>query len=311
MSWLGKLKKGLHKSAQRLSEGLSRSFGGGSAALSDEQIEELFETLIAGDVGTEAATMLCQNLKKRKAATAEILKEEIVSLLSSSVQPLEFKKTGHPQVILMVGVNGSGKTTSIAKLTRLYQEKGLNVMWAACDTFRAAAVDQLAVWSQRLSVPMLTEYPGHGSRIDPASLAYYALQQAMAQQADILFVDTAGRLHNNEALMQELARIAKSLTKLDPQAPQHVFLVLDATTGQSLIPQVQLFQKVVPVTGLILTKLDGTAKAGALIPITQKTHLPIVAIGVGEGLDDMDAWDPNSWAEALLGNEATSAQSPA
>lgn len=304
MSWLEKLKAGLQKSAQRLNENLGASFRRGTHSLTDVQEEEIFEALVSSDVGSETATFLCQQLKKRKLDTVEearqSLKKEIMTLLASSVQPFSFSPTGGPQVIVMIGVNGSGKTTSIAKLTRLYQKEGCRVMWAACDTFRAAAVDQLTVWAERLHVPTVTEYPGHGSKIDPASLAYHAFQRATEEAADILFVDTAGRLHNNEALMKELARITKSLGKINSAAPQQTLLVLDATTGQALIPQVQVFRKAVPVTGLVITKLDGSSKAGSLIPITLKTQLPIVAVGVGEGLDDMNVWDPEAWTEALL-----------
>lgn len=305
MAWFEKLRQGLKKSAQVLGKGLERSFSSGQKRLTDEQCDEIFETLIMGDVGTEFATNICQKLQKKEFSgpqeALEFIGREIEAQLQPFAQPFEIAPPATPHVVVMVGVNGSGKTTSIAKLTKKCLQNGLSVEWAACDTFRAAAADQLAVWAERLGVNLYTEYPGHGAKMDQASLAYYAHQQAQAHGTDVLFVDTAGRLHNNTSLMAELARVVSVLKKLDAAAPHQVLLVLDAATGQNLISQVQTFQQTVHITGLIMTKLDGTAKAGALIPIVNKTNLPVVAIGVGEGVDDMGAWEPCAWTRALLG----------
>lgn len=307
LPWLQKMRLGLKKSAQVVGGGLARSLSSNVQYLGEEQWEEIFETLVMGDVGPEFSQQICEKLKKQKWTSAEnvlsALEDEIVLELEPFSQPFHVEPQSNPVVILMAGVNGSGKTTTIAKLTHQCLEKGLHVEWAACDTFRAAAVEQLTEWGRRLGVKIYSEYPGHGSKIDPASLAYYALQQATEKHTDVLFIDTAGRLQNNEALMGELGRTVKVLRKIDNTAPQQTLLVLDAATGQNLASQVTLFRRFVPITGLVITKLDGSSRAGAMIPICQKTGLPVVAIGVGESIEDMGAWQPRAWAWALLGRE--------
>lgn len=311
MSWLEKLKGGLKKSTQPLTSGLLKTLSGGSGALSEEQLEAIFETLVQGDVGTDFAGKVCERLKNRSfSSSEEALRDvahEIAHELRPFAQPFAVPPKDAcphpPHVVLVSGVNGSGKTTSIAKLTHLCQQQNLRVAWAACDTFRAAAVDQLKVWADRLGVPVYDMYPGHGSRIDPASLAYYAFEAAQKEDTDVLFIDTAGRLHNNEALMGELSRIVKALRKLDVSVPHQSLLVVDGTTGQNALVQVELFRKFIPLTGLILTKLDGTSRAGFFLPLCKKLALPVVAIGVGEQVDAMNALDPDEFAAALVGLE--------
>lgn len=309
MSWLGRLKEGLRKSTQNFTSGILQALGGHSGHLTHEQVEAIFEMLIQSDVGTECAQKICEHLKKQSFASEkealQKIADEIAAELRPFAQPFSVPRRAasqkSPHVILVSGVNGSGKTTSIAKLTYLCKQQGLRVAWAACDTFRAAATHQLRVWADCLDVPLYDTYPGQGARVDPASLAYHALETTRKEGAEVLFIDTAGRLHNNEALMGELARIVKVLRKLDEETPHQSLLVLDGTTGQNALIQVELFRKYIPLTGLVLTKLDGTSRAGFFLPLCQKLSIPVVAVGVGEQMEAMNAFNPDEFAAALLG----------
>jgi fused signal recognition particle receptor len=272
--------------------------------LDDDMLEQLEELLISSDMGVDTAVQITANLAKgrfgKKLSTADIkmaLSQEIVRVMEPVSRPLPiYEKT--PQVILVVGVNGSGKTTTIGKLASQFKKAGKSVVIAAGDTFRAAAVEQLKVWGDRAGVPVLTAPQGS----DPASLAFEAMTQAETDGVDLLMIDTAGRLQNRTDLMEELAKIVRVIKKKDPTAPHNTLLVLDATTGQNTLNQVEVFQKLADVSGLIMTKLDGTAKGGVLVSLADKFALPIHAIGVGEQIDDLDAFDPQDFANALTGS---------
>jgi|TARA_B110000114_G_scaffold174909_1_gene203921 fused signal recognition particle receptor len=272
--------------------------------LDDDMLEQLEELLISSDMGVDTAVRITANLAEgrfgKKLSTADIkiaLAQEIVRVMEPVARPLPiYEKT--PQVILVVGVNGSGKTTTIGKLASQFKKAGKSVMIAAGDTFRAAAVEQLKVWGDRAGVPVLTAPQGS----DPASLAFEAMTQAEADGSDLLMIDTAGRLQNRTDLMEELAKIVRVIRKKDPSAPHNTILVLDATTGQNTLNQVDVFQKLADVSGLIMTKLDGTAKGGVLVSLADRFALPIHAIGVGEQIDDLDAFDPQDFANALTGS---------
>ena len=272
--------------------------------LDDDMLEQLEELLISSDMGVDTAARITANLAEgrfgKKLSTADIkiaLAQEIVRVMEPVARPLPiYEKT--PQVILVVGVNGSGKTTTIGKLASQFKKAGKSVMIAAGDTFRAAAVEQLKVWGDRAGVPVLTAPQGS----DPASLAFEAMTQAEVDGADLLMIDTAGRLQNRTDLMEELAKIVRVIRKKDPSAPHNTILVLDATTGQNTLNQVDVFQKLADVSGLIMTKLDGTAKGGVLVSLADRFALPIHAIGVGEQIDDLDAFDPQDFANALTGS---------
>ena len=271
--------------------------------LDDDMLEQLEELLISSDMGVDIAVRITANLAEgrfgKKLSTADMkfaLAQEIVRVMEPVARPLPiYEKT--PQVILVVGVNGSGKTTTIGKLASQFKKSGKSVIIAAGDTFRAAAVEQLKVWGERAGVPVLTAPQGS----DPASLAFDAMKKAEADGTDLLMIDTAGRLQNRTDLMEELSKIVRVIQKKDPSAPHNTLLVLDATTGQNTVNQVEVFQKLADVSGLIMTKLDGTAKGGVLVSLADKFALPIHAIGVGEQIDDLDAFDPKDFAEALTG----------
>ena len=272
----------------------------------DDMLEQLEELLIASDMGVDTAMRVAANMAQgnlgRRLSTSEIktlLADEIEQIMESVAQPLPIYPK-HPQVVLVVGVNGSGKTTTIGKLASQFKEAGKNVVIAAGDTFRAAAVEQLQIWGDRANVPVLVAPEGS----DPASLAFDALEKAEQDKADLLMIDTAGRLQNRTDLMEELAKIVRVLKKKDPEAPQNTILVLDATTGQNAISQVETFRKIAEVSGLIMTKLDGTAKGGVLVALADKFGLPIHAIGVGEQIDDLAPFDPAEFAQALTGSES-------
>ena len=270
----------------------------------DEMLEQLEELLIASDMGVETAMRVAANMAQgnlgRRFSTAEIKKllaNEIEQIMMNVAQPLPIYPK-QPQVVLVVGVNGSGKTTTIGKLASQFKEAGKNVVIAAGDTFRAAAVEQLQIWGDRANVPVLVAPEGS----DPASLAFDALERAQQDKADLLMIDTAGRLQNRTDLMEELAKIVRVLKKKDPDSPQNTILVLDATTGQNAISQVETFREIAEVSGLIMTKLDGTAKGGVLVALADKFGLPIHAIGVGEQIDDLAPFDPAEFAQALTGS---------
>ncbi|WP_439155427.1 signal recognition particle-docking protein FtsY [Yoonia sp.] len=291
---------------------MGRLFGGRDAGpvvrrtLDDDMLEQLEELLISADMGVDTALRVTANMAEgrlgRKLSVDEIkalLAQEVARIMEPVARPLPIyaKK---PQVVLVVGVNGSGKTTTIGKLASQFRAAGKKVVIAAGDTFRAAAVEQLQVWGDRAGVPVLTAPEGS----DPASLAFDAMTQAQADGADLLMIDTAGRLQNRADLMEELSKIVRVIRKKDPEAPHNTLLVLDATTGQNAIQQVKVFQELADVSGLIMTKLDGTAKGGVLVALADKFGLPIHAIGVGEQIDDLAPFDPEEFAAALVGVDA-------
>lgn len=269
----------------------------------DEMIESLEDLLIQADMGVETAARVAANLTEgrygQKMSVPEIksaLAEEIARIMEPVARPLPIYPK-RPQVVLVVGVNGAGKTTTIGKLASQLRGAGKSVMIAAGDTFRAAAVEQLQVWGERAGVPVMTAPEGS----DPASLAYDALTRAQAEGVDLLMIDTAGRLQNRADLMEELAKILRVLRKLDADAPHNTLLVLDATTGQNALNQVEIFRKLANVSGLVMTKLDGTARGGVLVALADRFGLPIHAIGVGEQIDDLQPFDPTEFAAALVG----------
>ncbi|WP_282076584.1 signal recognition particle-docking protein FtsY [Epibacterium ulvae] len=271
--------------------------------LDDDMLEQLEELLIASDMGVDTALRVTSNmaegrLGKRLSSREikELLAKEIAQVMEHVAKPLPIYAK-RPQVVLVVGVNGSGKTTTIGKLASQFKASGKNVVIAAGDTFRAAAVEQLQVWGDRAGVPVLTAPEGS----DPASLAFDAMTRAEEEGADLLMIDTAGRLQNRADLMEELAKIVRVIRKKDESAPHNTLLVLDATTGQNALSQVETFQKLADVSGLVMTKLDGTAKGGVLVALADKFGLPIHAIGVGEQIEDLDAFDPEEFAAALTG----------
>lgn len=275
-------------------------------ALDDDMLEQIEELLIASDMGVETAMRVAANMAKgrigRKFSTTELkelLADEITRIMDTVASPMPiFPK--RPQVVLVAGVNGSGKTTTIGKLASQFRDAEKSVVIAACDTFRAAAVEQLQIWGQRAGVPVLTAQEGS----DPASLAFEAMARAESEEADILMIDTAGRLQNRNDLMEELAKIVRVIRKRDPEAPHNTLLVLDATTGQNALSQVEIFRDVADVSGLVMTKLDGTAKGGVLVALADRFGLPIHAIGVGEQIDDLAPFDPREFAAALTGIES-------
>ncbi|WP_426037070.1 signal recognition particle-docking protein FtsY [Cypionkella sp. TWP1-2-1b2] len=271
--------------------------------LDDAMLESLEELLITADMGVDTATRVTANIAEgrygKRISTSELrdaLATEIARIMAPVARPLPLYPQ-KPQVVLVVGVNGSGKTTTIGKLAAQFKAAGKSVVIAAGDTFRAAAVEQLQVWGTRAGVPVLTAPEGS----DPASLAFDALTKAQADGADLLLIDTAGRLQNRQDLMEELSKIVRVIRKKDPTAPHNTLLVLDATTGQNAINQVEIFRKIADVTGLVMTKLDGTAKGGVLVALADKFGLPIHAIGIGEQIDDLAPFDPDDFARALVG----------
>jgi fused signal recognition particle receptor len=273
--------------------------------LDDAMLESLEELLIQADMGVDTAVRVTANIAEgrfgRKISTRELrgaLAAEVTRIMEPVARPMPLYPT-KPQVVLVVGVNGSGKTTTIGKLASQFKAAGKTVVIAAGDTFRAAAVEQLQIWGQRAGVPVLTAPEGS----DPASLAFDALTKARADGADLLMIDTAGRLQNRQDLMEELAKIVRVIRKVDPTAPHNTLLVLDATTGQNAVAQVDIFRKIADVSGLVMTKLDGTAKGGVLVALADKFGLPIHAIGVGEQIDDLAPFDPEEFAKALVGAE--------
>lgn len=272
-------------------------------ALDDGMIESLEELLIQSDMGVDTALRVVANIAEGRLgqklstdAIKRLLADEIARIMEPVAKPMPLYAK-RPQVVLVVGVNGSGKTTTIGKLASQFKAAGKSVVIAAGDTFRAAAVEQLQVWGDRAGVPVMTAPEGS----DPASLAFDAMTRAEAEGADLLMIDTAGRLQNRADLMEELAKIVRVIRKKDPDAPHNTLLVLDATTGQNALTQVEIFLKLADVTGLVMTKLDGTARGGVLVALADRFGLPIHAIGVGEQIDDLAAFDPQDFARALVG----------
>ncbi len=282
---------------------LGRDTAEARRVLDDAMLQSLEELLIEADMGVDTAIRVTANIAEgrfgRRVSTGEIkqaLADEIARILTPVARPMPlFPK--RPQVVLVVGVNGSGKTTTIGKLASQFKAAGKTVVIAAGDTFRAAAVEQLQVWGQRAGVPVLTAPEGS----DPASLAFDAMTKAQESGADLLLIDTAGRLQNRADLMEELSKIVRVIRKKDPDAPHNTLLVLDATTGQNALNQVEIFRKLADVSGLVMTKLDGTAKGGVLVALADRFGLPIHAIGVGEQIDDLQPFDPDDFARALVG----------
>jgi fused signal recognition particle receptor len=273
--------------------------------LDDAMLESLEELLIQADMGVDTAVRVTANIAEgrfgKRISTPELraaLAAEVARIMTPVARPMPLYPT-KPQVVLVVGVNGSGKTTTIGKLASQFKAAGKSVVIAAGDTFRAAAVEQLQIWGTRAGVPVLTAPEGS----DPASLAFDALTKAREDGADLLLIDTAGRLQNRQDLMEELAKIVRVIRKVDPTAPHNTLLVLDATTGQNALLQVEIFRKIADVSGLVMTKLDGTAKGGVLVALADKFGLPIHAIGVGEQIDDLAPFDPDDFARALVGAE--------
>lgn len=300
--WWQKLKSGLKKSSDRIEDGLKNIFV--RRRLDQETLDQLEELLIINDLGVETASRLTRELGKQKLdkevtelEIKEFLQQQIEEILTPYAKPLDIDKSHSPHVVLVVGVNGSGKTTTIGKLGKHWQDQGLNVHFAAGDTFRAAAVAQLEIWAQRLNIPLYKTTDGG----DAAALAYTAIEQAKAAHADLLFIDTAGRLHNKSTLMDELSKILRVIKKVDGSAPHSVLLVLDATTGQNAHSQVEVFKQIANITGLIITKLDGTAKGGVIISLAAKHKLPIHAIGVGETVEDLRPFTAQDFARTLVG----------
>lgn len=306
MRFLKKLTERLTRSSKKLDAGLAQLADPQDQAqitLDDAKLMELEDTLIASDMGVDVAMRVTANIAQGRmgkrmslAALKALLAKEIAQIMEGVARPMPLLPQ-KPQVVLVVGVNGAGKTTTIGKLASQFRAAGKSVMIAACDTFRAAAVEQLQIWGERADVPVMTAAQG----TDPASLAFDALTRAQKEGADLLMIDTAGRLQNRADLMEELAKIVRVIRKCDATAPHNTLLVLDATTGQNALSQVELFTKVSDVSGLVMTKLDGTAKGGVLVALADKFGLPIHAIGVGEQIDDLDAFDPDDFAKALIG----------
>jgi len=302
--WLGRLKAGLARSSSKLGEGIGGIFT--KRRLDDAALEELEELLIAGDLGVATAAKLTADLARSrfdKEVTPEevrrALADDIGAILAKVARPLTIDPTRKPQVVLVVGVNGSGKTTTIGKLATYYRGQGLAVTLAAGDTFRAAAIEQLKIWSERSGCHVVASATG----ADAAGLAFEALETARRRGDDLLLIDTAGRLHNKAELMAELQKIVRVLKKLDPDAPHDVLLVLDATVGQNAHAQVQTFKKLVAVTGLVVTKLDGSARGGVLVALAERFGLPVHAIGVGESAADLRPFAAEDFARSLMGLE--------
>ena len=300
--WWQRLKSGLKKSSDRIEDGLKNIFV--RRHLDQETLEEFEELLISNDLGVETASRLTQALAKQKldrevtdVEIKEFLQTQVEAILSPYAQPLTINPEHSPHIILVVGVNGSGKTTTIGKMGKFWQDQGVNVHFAAGDTFRAAAVAQLQVWAERLQIPIYSTTDGG----DAAALAFTAITQAKAAGAELLFIDTAGRLHNKATLMDELSKIIRVIKKVAPSAPHSVLLVLDATTGQNAHAQVEVFKEIAGVTGLIITKLDGTAKGGVVVSLADKHKLPIHAIGVGEAAEDLRPFTAADFASTLVG----------
>lgn len=301
--FFSRLKAGLQRTSNNFAEGLGNLFLG-KKAIDDDLLEELETQLLVADVGIEATqdiiNSLTEKVSRKQLADTEALfhalKEKLEELLTGAQEPLVMDNSEGPYVILMVGVNGVGKTTTIGKLAKRFQSEGKSVMLAAGDTFRAAAVEQLQVWGERNDVPVIAQHTG----ADSASVIFDAVQAAQSRNIDVLIADTAGRLHNKDNLMEELKKVVRVMGKLDESAPHEVMLVLDAGTGQNALAQAKHFQEAVGVTGISLTKLDGTAKGGIIFAISKQLNLPIRFIGVGEQVDDLRPFDANDFVAALF-----------
>ena len=301
MSWLDRLRGGFAKTAERVADNLSGLVK--EQALDTATLDDVEEALIASDLGPEASHRIREAIARQKFERLDerglrtILAEEIEKILTPVAKPLEIFGFPRPHVILVIGVNGSGKTTTIGKLAHWLKEQDYGVLLAAGDTFRAAAIEQLKVWGERTGSPVVAGAQGS----DSASLAFNALTEARDDRRDVLLIDTAGRLQNKAGLMSELEKIVRVIGKLDASAPHSTLLVLDATTGQNALSQVEAFKAAVPLTGLVMTKLDGTAKGGILVALAEKFGLPVHFIGVGEAASDLQPFDAQAFANALTG----------
>ena len=301
-SWQDRVFGGFRKTSDRLAGNLTGI--GGQTRLTDAQLDELEDALIFSDLGPRAAMRIRDKLADRRfdrgadeQAIRQAVADEIAEILRPVAKPLDVTAFPRPHVVLVIGVNGSGKTTTIAKLAHLFQEEDYGVILAAGDTFRAAAIGQLKVWADRVGVPVVTGPEGG----DPASVVFDAVKAATEKGSDALIVDTAGRLQNKRELMDELAKIRRVLGRLNPAAPHNVVLVLDATTGQNALSQIEIFKEVAGVNGLVMTKLDGSARGGILVAAAKQFGLPIHAIGVGETIEDLRPFDARDLAKAIAG----------
>ena len=302
----GRLKQRLSRSSSKLTDDFA-SLMLGKKTIDDSLLEELESQLLSADIGIDATQSIILNLTQRMRRNQlgnsdllfSALRDDMIDILSPSEKALLIPDQTEPYVILMVGINGVGKTTTIGKLAKQFKSEGKSVMLAAGDTFRAAAVEQLQVWGERNNIPVISQQPN----ADSASVIFDGLQAAKARNIDILIADTAGRLHTQENLMEELKKVRRVMGKLDADAPHEVMLVLDAGTGQNALNQATQFQQIVDVTGITLTKLDGTAKGGIIFAIAKKLKLPIRYIGVGEAIDDLRPFKATEFVDALLGRE--------
>ena len=301
--WFSRMKQGLSKSRKNLTEGLTNILIGGKE-IDDELLEEVEDQLLVADIGVNATNRIIKNLTEATArgdliyshSLYKALQKELTDILTPKVAPLVVDASTKPFVILVVGVNGVGKTTTIGKLAKRLQGEGKSVMLAAGDTFRAAATEQLQVWGERNNIPVVAQ--GHGS--DSASVIFDAIQSAKARGIDVLIADTAGRLQNKTNLMEELKKVIRVMQKADPTAPHESMIVLDAGTGQNALNQVEIFNEAVPLTGVTVTKLDGTAKGGVVFNIAENTNVPIRFIGVGEKIDDLRPFQADDFVKALF-----------
>ncbi len=302
VGWFHRLKQGLTRTSSRLTEGITGVFT--KRKLDDETLEELEDLLIQADLGLDVAGSVAAALKKSRynsditsGEVREILAQEVEKVLAPVAKPLEINPAKKPYVVLVVGVNGTGKTTTIGKYASQFTKQGLKVMLAAGDTFRAAAIEQLKIWGERTGAAVVASEPG----ADAAGLAFDALRRAKEESFDLLLIDTAGRLQNKSALMAELEKVIRVIKKIDSTAPHSVLLTLDATTGQNALSQVEIFGKIAGVTGLVMTKLDGTARGGILVAISSKYALPVHAIGIGESAQDLQSFHAQDFARAIAG----------
>jgi fused signal recognition particle receptor len=300
--WLTRLRDGLSRSTQKVSDSITGIFT--KKKLDAETLGQLEDALIASDLGVKVSADICARISKDRydkeiseTEVRDILAQHITDILAPLMKPLDVRAFPRPHVILVVGVNGTGKTTTIAKLGRWFQEQDYSVMFAAGDTFRAAAIEQLQVWGTRLNIPVITTKVGG----DAAGLAFDAITQARAKGADVVLIDTAGRLQNKSDLMAELSKVRRVLQKVDDRYPHDTILVLDATTGQNALNQIEVFTEIAGVTGLVMTKLDGTARGGILVAAADTYKMPIHALGIGEKMDDLRPFEAASFARALSG----------